>query len=105
MGVGEASENIKTNKAQMFSTCCAMLCFIDNNGHTNFLTLNFFSSDINECTEGSHRCLQHQRCINTVGAYRCRSLVSCPPGYEPTSNNGCQGEYQLWSFLLLHVLY
>ncbi|XP_076468763.1 uncharacterized protein LOC143299444 isoform X2 [Babylonia areolata] len=46
--------------------------------------------DIDECTEGTHRCLRHQRCINRVGSYLCRSLVSCPPGYEPTSNNGCQ---------------
>ncbi|KAK7496217.1 hypothetical protein BaRGS_00012627 [Batillaria attramentaria] len=47
-------------------------------------------TDINECTENTHRCLRHQRCINVVGSYRCRSLVNCPPGYEPTSNNGCQ---------------
>lgn len=46
--------------------------------------------DINECEENSHRCQQHQTCTNTVGGYRCRSLVNCPPGYEPTSNSGCQ---------------
>ncbi|PVD24432.1 hypothetical protein C0Q70_14915 [Pomacea canaliculata] len=46
--------------------------------------------DIDECAESSHRCLQHQRCVNTVGSYHCRNLVNCPRGYEPTTNNGCQ---------------
>ncbi|GFS06059.1 fibulin-1 [Elysia marginata] len=47
--------------------------------------------DIDECEEyGPSTCTRHQKCVNTRGSYFCRNLVSCPPGYEPTDNSGCQ---------------
>lgn len=37
--------------------------------------------DINEC-EAPNRCKNHERCINTIGSYRCQSLVQCRPGFK-----------------------
>ncbi|XP_064174821.1 fibulin-1-like isoform X1 [Anguilla rostrata] len=46
--------------------------------------------DINECLVGSHRCRMGERCINTVGSFRCQREVSCGTGYELTDNNNCK---------------
>ncbi|XP_051545941.1 fibulin-1-like isoform X2 [Myxocyprinus asiaticus] len=46
--------------------------------------------DINECLLGSHHCRTGERCINTMGSYRCQREVSCGTGYELTENNKCE---------------
>ncbi|KAJ8262360.1 hypothetical protein GJAV_G00165540 [Gymnothorax javanicus] len=46
--------------------------------------------DINECLLGSHLCRVGERCINTVGSYRCQREVSCGTGYELTDTNNCK---------------
>ncbi|XP_067236060.1 fibulin-1 isoform X3 [Chanodichthys erythropterus] len=46
--------------------------------------------DINECLLGSHDCQPGERCINTLGSYRCQREVSCGTGYELTDNNKCE---------------
>ncbi|XP_051975544.1 fibulin-1-like isoform X2 [Xyrauchen texanus] len=46
--------------------------------------------DINECLLGSHHCRAGERCINTMGSYRCQREVSCGTGYELTENNNCE---------------
>ncbi|XP_051740280.1 fibulin-1 isoform X3 [Ctenopharyngodon idella] len=46
--------------------------------------------DINECLLGSHHCQPGERCINTLGSYRCQREVSCGTGYELTDNNKCE---------------
>uniref|UniRef100_A0A8C9QWK0 Fibulin-1 n=1 Tax=Scleropages formosus TaxID=113540 RepID=A0A8C9QWK0_SCLFO len=47
-------------------------------------------SDINECLLGSYNCRAGERCINTVGSYRCQRVVSCGTGYELTESNICK---------------
>lgn len=47
--------------------------------------------DINECLLGSHHCRPGERCINTLGSYRCQREVSCGTGYELTDSNNCNG--------------
>ncbi|XP_015912023.1 fibrillin-1 isoform X2 [Parasteatoda tepidariorum] len=37
--------------------------------------------DVNECIRG-HACRTYQRCVNTVGSYRCQNLINCEAGYE-----------------------
>ncbi|XP_072528351.1 fibulin-1 isoform X2 [Salminus brasiliensis] len=46
--------------------------------------------DINECLLGSHHCRPGERCINTLGLYRCQREVSCGTGYELTDSNSCK---------------
>ncbi|TRY76051.1 hypothetical protein DNTS_031957 [Danionella cerebrum] len=46
--------------------------------------------DINECVLGVHQCVTGERCINTLGSYRCQREVSCGTGYELTDSNKCQ---------------
>ncbi|KAG5845165.1 hypothetical protein ANANG_G00135940 [Anguilla anguilla] len=46
--------------------------------------------DINECLLGSHHCRVGERCINTLGSYRCQREVSCGTGYELTDSNNCK---------------
>ncbi|XP_049330394.1 fibulin-1 isoform X2 [Astyanax mexicanus] len=46
--------------------------------------------DINECLLGSHHCRPGERCINTMGSYRCQREVSCGTGYELTDSNSCK---------------
>ncbi|XP_042608552.1 fibulin-1 isoform X1 [Cyprinus carpio] len=46
--------------------------------------------DINECLLGSHHCRGGERCINTLGSYRCQRVISCGTGYELTDNNKCE---------------
>uniref|UniRef100_A0A3B1JP19 Fibulin 2 n=1 Tax=Astyanax mexicanus TaxID=7994 RepID=A0A3B1JP19_ASTMX len=40
------------------------------------------STDLNECVTNTHTCLAGERCVNTVGAYVCERLISCPSGYQ-----------------------
>lgn len=43
------------------------------------ITLFFFSSDIDECSQSESVCTkEHQECVNTKGSYVC----ICLPGYE-----------------------
>ncbi|KAG1938364.1 fibulin-1 isoform X3 [Pimephales promelas] len=46
--------------------------------------------DINECLLGAHQCRPGERCINTLGSYRCQREVSCGTGYELTDSNQCE---------------
>uniref|UniRef100_A0A672NYB0 Fibulin-1 n=1 Tax=Sinocyclocheilus grahami TaxID=75366 RepID=A0A672NYB0_SINGR len=46
--------------------------------------------DMNECLLGSHQCRGGERCINTLGSYRCQRVISCGTGYELTDNNKCE---------------
>uniref|UniRef100_A0A3B4D1V6 Fibulin-1 n=1 Tax=Pygocentrus nattereri TaxID=42514 RepID=A0A3B4D1V6_PYGNA len=46
--------------------------------------------DINECLLGSHHCQPGERCINTLGSFRCQRVVSCGTGYELTDSNSCK---------------
>ena len=49
---------------------------------------NIISSDIDECSEGSHDC--EQECVNSQGSFTC----SCHDGYEPLNNGkSCVGMY------------
>lgn len=50
------------------------------------------SADINECLLGAHHCQPGERCINTLGSYRCQREVSCGTGYELTDSNKCEGQ-------------
>uniref|UniRef100_A0A8C7Z651 Fibulin 2 n=1 Tax=Oryzias sinensis TaxID=183150 RepID=A0A8C7Z651_9TELE len=43
--------------------------------------------DVDECL--THKCLPHQRCVNTEGSFTCRPQITCPPGYHLKSS-GCQ---------------
>ncbi|EAL71369.1 hypothetical protein DDB_G0272434 [Dictyostelium discoideum AX4] len=66
------------------------------NGYTNFPVC---STDIDECTTGTHKCVSPATCANTQGSYNC----NCPAGYTKstdglscididecaTSNGGC----------------
>uniref|UniRef100_A0A8C7Z7U9 Fibulin 2 n=1 Tax=Oryzias sinensis TaxID=183150 RepID=A0A8C7Z7U9_9TELE len=45
------------------------------------------SADVDECL--THKCLPHQRCVNTEGSFTCRPQITCPPGYHLKSS-GCQ---------------
>ncbi|XP_078465755.1 fibulin-1-like [Lampetra planeri] len=46
--------------------------------------------DVNECLTDEHHCQEGQRCINTVGSFRCQREISCGTGYELTELNHCQ---------------
>ncbi|KAL0968016.1 hypothetical protein UPYG_G00261110 [Umbra pygmaea] len=46
--------------------------------------------DINECLLGASNCRAGERCINTVGSFRCQREVSCGTGYELTDSNNCK---------------
>uniref|UniRef100_A0A4W3IV68 Fibulin-1 n=1 Tax=Callorhinchus milii TaxID=7868 RepID=A0A4W3IV68_CALMI len=46
--------------------------------------------DLNECLTSKHQCQTGERCINTVGSYRCQREISCGTGYELTENNQCR---------------
>ena len=43
-------------------------------------------SDIDECTDGGHKCHANATCTNTEGAHNC----SCIPGYTGNGQN-CSG--------------
>ncbi|KAF3688569.1 Fibulin-1 [Channa argus] len=46
--------------------------------------------DINECLLGASNCRIGERCINTMGSFRCQREVSCGTGYELTDSNNCK---------------
>lgn len=46
-------------------------------------------TDIDECVEEAP-CGGDERCVNTQGSYRCRSL-NCNPGYASDAWGRCQG--------------
>ncbi|KAM4696629.1 hemicentin-2 [Rhinophrynus dorsalis] len=39
--------------------------------------------DIDECSQGTHRCEPGQQCVNMEGSYSC--LLSCGPGFRPNA--------------------
>ncbi|XP_028967181.1 low-density lipoprotein receptor-related protein 2-like [Galendromus occidentalis] len=41
--------------------------------------------DLDECSSGNHTCMQEERCINTIGSYRC----DCPHGFHRNSSGSC----------------
>ena len=47
----------------------------------------FFSSEINECYDGTHSCSSNALCTNTYGDYNC----TCKSGYEGSGFN-CTGK-------------
>ena len=49
-----------------------------------------FSSDVNECMEGTHGCDEKATCVNTKGSHECR----CETGYHGDGKS-CQGKYFL----------
>jgi len=55
----------------------------------------FFFKDINEC-EHNNPCRQNQRCLNTVGSYRCVNYLNCGGGFELNeAGTQCVGEYSV----------
>ncbi|KAL8194480.1 UNVERIFIED_CONTAM: Fibulin-1 [Gekko kuhli] len=50
----------------------------------------FTCEDINECITADHNCGIGQRCINTLGSFRCQRETSCGTGYELTEENLCK---------------
>uniref|UniRef100_UPI003AAB775A fibulin-2 n=1 Tax=Centroberyx gerrardi TaxID=166262 RepID=UPI003AAB775A len=45
--------------------------------------------DVNECVTNTHSCRPSERCVNTVGAFICERLVTCPAGYQ-RRNDVCE---------------
>ena len=63
------------------------LNFLKQSTQRRFIGLPLFSTDINECSSGIHRC--DQDCTNTDGSYTC----SCRVGYTlNTDRLRCDGE-------------
>uniref|UniRef100_A0A8B9GTU2 Fibulin 2 n=1 Tax=Astyanax mexicanus TaxID=7994 RepID=A0A8B9GTU2_ASTMX len=63
--------------------------------------------DLNECVTNTHTCLAGERCVNTVGAYVCERLISCPSGYQ-LRNGVCEGgslEFSLSSLVRCSEIY
>lgn len=52
----------------------------------------FYTTDINECSS-PRACQLNERCVNTVGSYACRRLISCPQGYR-VNNDICEGTWE-----------
>lgn len=58
--------------------------------------------DVNECNRGLHSCQARQKCINTVGSYKCVDEVAvpteerqqgCPSGFQFDQRSGrCEGQ-------------
>ncbi len=44
------------------------------------LMIHSCSSDINECTQSFHSCLDSELCVNTIGGYECKKK-DCDPGF------------------------
>ena len=55
---------------------------------TFFGNIPFFVSDIDECTNGTHRCDVNAVCNNTQGSYNC----TCKDGFYGDGIN-CTGNY------------
>uniref|UniRef100_A0A3P9IAC3 Fibulin 2 n=1 Tax=Oryzias latipes TaxID=8090 RepID=A0A3P9IAC3_ORYLA len=53
----------------------------------DFKTFPYLGCYVDECL--THKCLPHQRCVNTEGSFTCRPQITCPPGYH-LKNSGCQ---------------
>ncbi|XP_041129580.1 fibulin-2-like isoform X2 [Polyodon spathula] len=43
--------------------------------------------DVNECLTDSHNCQARERCINTIGSFKCEKEIVCPPGYQLKGDN------------------
>ena len=58
--------------------------------HVYMFTCVFFSSDNDECSLGTHNCIQI--CTNTAGSFYC----GCNTGFELNSDGAtCNGEYYM----------
>ena len=64
-------------------------------------TCVFFSSDIDECTDGTHNCVQI--CTNTEGGFTC----GCNSGYlldtDGITCNGMEKSFVHTNYLMLHL--
>ena len=56
-------------------------------GNLYFPFYGIFSSDVDECVDGTHQCSSDAVCVNTEGSYNC----TCNPGYEGDGYN-CTGK-------------
>ena len=61
--------------------------------------LECFSTDIDECSEGTSGC--QQVCTNTEGAYSC----SCREGYELVNSKFCEGEAPYYRNTQIKIIY
>ncbi|KAF6715081.1 Fibulin-2 [Oryzias melastigma] len=77
-GNGPCSQRCSVVGGQVLCSCFPGF-YLMKNGHT--------CEDIDECL--THKCLPHQRCVNTEGSFTCRAQITCPPGYHLKSS-GCQ---------------
>ena len=58
-----------------------------------------FSSDTNECSDGTHNC--SQICTNTNGSYTC----GCNDGYHIDFDNvTCNGMYKMCIYIQLYIV-
>ena len=57
-----------------------LLCFL-------LLFLNYFTLDVDECSEGTHTCSGDATCMDTDGSFTC----SCHPGFTGNGLN-CTGQ-------------
>lgn len=62
---------------------------------------DIFSVEVDECSRpGNGQCVQ--RCINTLGSYRC----ACDPGYElATDRHSCEGESNTQSYVFQNLIW
>uniref|UniRef100_A0A3P9MPK3 Fibulin 2 n=1 Tax=Oryzias latipes TaxID=8090 RepID=A0A3P9MPK3_ORYLA len=77
-GNGLCSQRCSTVGGRVLCSCFPGF-FLMKDGHT--------CKDVDECL--THKCLPHQRCVNTEGSFTCRPQITCPPGYHLKSS-GCQ---------------
>nr|O42182.1 RecName: Full=Fibulin-1; Short=FIBL-1; Flags: Precursor [Danio rerio]AAB80944.1 fibulin-1 D [Danio rerio] len=92
-GVQPSKGDAQNTEDQCRAAGCAQRCL---NGTCSCLdgfklkTDGKHCEDINECLLGPHHCVTGERCINTLGSYRCQREISCGTGYELTDNNKCK---------------
>ena len=54
----------------------------------------FFSSDVDECTTGTHTCKANEICVNNKGGFDC-AADDCDEGYRFSNLTGrCTGKYK-----------
>ena len=68
-----------------FHNCLLILSLT---GYRELAIINSFTTDINECEDGTNRCDVNAECTNTDGSYTC----SCSSGYTGDGMN-CAGKH------------